>query len=129
MSAVASQMSARSVRPSPVAATKPATRVVSRPANRTTALRQRVNVPGAKRADRLVVRSAGAVDMASTPESSGSKVGNARIGLIGLAVMGQNFALNVAEKGFPISVYNRSSQKTDDAVARADKEGLGDKLT
>ncbi|KAM1398401.1 hypothetical protein ACFX2I_015858 [Malus domestica] len=28
------------------------------------------------------------------------------IGLAGLAVMGQNLALNIAEKGFPISVYN-----------------------
>lgn len=45
------------------------------------------------------------------------------IGLVGLAVMGQNLALNVAEKGFPISVYNRSGDKTDAAVARAQKEG------
>ncbi|KAM1233945.1 hypothetical protein ACFX13_003664 [Malus domestica] len=28
------------------------------------------------------------------------------IGLAGLTVMGQNLALNIAEKGFPISVYN-----------------------
>ena len=40
----------------------------------------------------------------------------------------QNLALNVAEKGFTISVYNRSSEKTDATVARAQKEGL-DKLT
>ena len=40
-------------------------------------------------------------------------------GLIGLAVMGQNFALNVAEHGFDISVYNRSGDKTDDCVRRA----------
>lgn len=40
----------------------------------------------------------------------------------------QNLALNIAEKGFPISVYNRSGDKTDAAVARAGKEGLGDKL-
>ncbi|QHO48889.1 6-phosphogluconate dehydrogenase, decarboxylating [Arachis hypogaea] len=33
-------------------------------------------------------------------------VGKTRIGLAGLAVMGQNLALNIAEKGFPISVYN-----------------------
>lgn len=49
-------------------------------------------------------------------------------GLIGLAVMGQNFALNVAEHGFDISVYNRSGDKTDDCVRRAQKEGLGDRL-
>lgn len=35
----------------------------------------------------------------------------------------QNLALNIAEKGFPISVYNRSSSKTDDTVERAKKEG------
>ena len=35
----------------------------------------------------------------------------------------QNLSLNVAEKGFPISVYNRSYDKTEAAVARAQKEG------
>ncbi len=45
------------------------------------------------------------------------------MGLIGLAVMGQNFALNVAEKGFNISVFNRSYEKTEAAVTRAGKEG------
>ena len=33
------------------------------------------------------------------------------IGLIGLAVMGQNLALNVADHGFKISVYNRTTSK------------------
>ncbi|XP_042477108.1 6-phosphogluconate dehydrogenase, decarboxylating 2 [Macadamia integrifolia] len=46
-----------------------------------------------------------------------------RIGLAGLAVMGQNLALNIAEKGFPISVYNRSTIKVDETVERAKKEG------
>jgi 6-phosphogluconate dehydrogenase len=46
-----------------------------------------------------------------------------QIGLIGLAVMGQNLALNIAEKGFPISVWNRSPEKADDTVARAKAEG------
>ncbi len=32
------------------------------------------------------------------------------IGLIGLAVMGQNLALNVADHGFRISVYNRTTE-------------------
>jgi len=35
----------------------------------------------------------------------------------------QNFALNVAEHGFKISVYNRSYEKTEAAVKRAQKEG------
>ncbi|MEO1591234.1 MAG: NADP-dependent phosphogluconate dehydrogenase [Cyanobacteria bacterium J06632_22] len=33
-------------------------------------------------------------------------------GVIGLAVMGENLALNVERNGFPISVYNRSPEKT-----------------
>lgn len=45
------------------------------------------------------------------------------IGVIGLAVMGQNLALNIAEKGFPVSVYNRSYEKTELAQQRATKEG------
>jgi 6-phosphogluconate dehydrogenase len=52
-----------------------------------------------------------------------------QIGLVGLAVMGQNLALNVAEKGFSISVFNRSYDKTEAAVNRAKKEGLDTKLT
>ena len=35
----------------------------------------------------------------------------ADIGLIGLAVMGQNLALNMAEKGFSVVVYNRTVSK------------------
>ncbi|KAL5995396.1 6-phosphogluconate dehydrogenase, decarboxylating 3, chloroplastic [Asimina triloba] len=46
-----------------------------------------------------------------------------RIGLAGLAVMGQNLALNVAERGFPISVYNRTASKVDETVRRAEQEG------
>jgi 6-phosphogluconate dehydrogenase len=34
-------------------------------------------------------------------------------GVIGLAVMGENLALNVERNGFPIAVYNRSRDKTD----------------
>ncbi len=34
-------------------------------------------------------------------------------GVIGLAVMGENIALNVERNGFPIAVYNRSREKTD----------------
>ncbi len=39
------------------------------------------------------------------------------IGLIGLAVMGQNLALNIADHGFAISVYNRTTDKMDKFVA------------
>ncbi len=39
------------------------------------------------------------------------------IGLIGLAVMGQNLALNIADHGFQISVYNRTTSKMEAFVA------------
>ncbi|MGB3515935.1 MAG: decarboxylating NADP(+)-dependent phosphogluconate dehydrogenase [Elainellaceae cyanobacterium] len=38
-------------------------------------------------------------------------------GLIGLAVMGENLALNVERNGFSIAVYNRSSDKTEAFMA------------
>eukprot|EP00761_Pharyngomonas_kirbyi_P011774 gb/GECH01011800.1/.p1 GENE.gb/GECH01011800.1/~~gb/GECH01011800.1/.p1 ORF type:complete len:473 (+),score=79.87 gb/GECH01011800.1/:1-1419(+) len=47
------------------------------------------------------------------------------IGVIGLAVMGQNVALNIAEKGFTVSVYNRTVSRVDDTVHRAEDEGQG----
>ncbi|TCP27787.1 6-phosphogluconate dehydrogenase (decarboxylating) [Scopulibacillus darangshiensis] len=36
-----------------------------------------------------------------------------QIGVIGLAVMGKNLALNIESRGYSVSVYNRSSEKTD----------------
>jgi 6-phosphogluconate dehydrogenase len=38
------------------------------------------------------------------------------IGLIGLAVMGENLVLNMESKGFSVSVYNRTTQKVDDFI-------------
>ena len=35
------------------------------------------------------------------------------IGLIGLAVMGQNLALNMSDHGFRVAVYNRTASRTD----------------
>jgi 6-phosphogluconate dehydrogenase len=40
------------------------------------------------------------------------------IGLIGLAVMGQNLVLNMASRGFRVSVYNRTPEVTQGFVAR-----------
>lgn len=48
----------------------------------------------------------------------------AKIGLYGLAVMGQNLALNIASRGFRISVFNRTSSKTVDTVRRAEEEKI-----
>ncbi|MDH5229134.1 MAG: decarboxylating NADP(+)-dependent phosphogluconate dehydrogenase [Gammaproteobacteria bacterium] len=43
----------------------------------------------------------------------------ADIGLIGLAVMGQNLVLNMLDHNIRVSVYNRSSQKVDDLLERS----------
>ncbi|CAH2777227.1 MAG: 6-phosphogluconate dehydrogenase, decarboxylating (EC [uncultured Caballeronia sp.] len=39
------------------------------------------------------------------------------IGVVGLAVMGRNLALNIESRGHAVSVYNRSPEKTDDLMA------------
>lgn len=41
------------------------------------------------------------------------------IGLIGLGTMGAALALNIAEKGFPVAVYNRTQTVTDEFIANA----------
>lgn len=41
---------------------------------------------------------------------------NADIGLIGLAVMGQNLVLNMADHGYTVAVYNRSTDKMKDFI-------------
>lgn len=47
-----------------------------------------------------------------------------QIGVIGLAVMGKNLALNIESRGFTVSVFNRSPEKTHDLL----KEAEGKKL-
>ena len=46
------------------------------------------------------------------------------IGLYGLAVMGQNLALNIADNGFPIAIYNRTHSITEEF----EKNRINDKL-
>jgi 6-phosphogluconate dehydrogenase len=41
------------------------------------------------------------------------------IGLIGLAVMGQNLILNMADHGFTVAAYNRTKSKVDDFLSGA----------
>ena len=50
---------------------------------------------------------------------------NADIGLIGLAVMGQNLALNMNDHGFTVAVYNRTVSKVDEFLG---KEAKGTKV-
>src|SRR6185295_6875560 len=40
----------------------------------------------------------------------------ADVGLIGLAVMGQNLALNMADHGFKVAVFNRTARVTKDFI-------------
>ena len=42
---------------------------------------------------------------------------NCDIGLIGLAVMGENLALNIESRGYRIAVYNRTTEKVDELLA------------
>ncbi|KVN41739.1 6-phosphogluconate dehydrogenase [Burkholderia pyrrocinia] len=44
-------------------------------------------------------------------------MGKQAIGVIGLAVMGRNLALNIESRGYAVSVYNRSGEKTDELIA------------
>jgi 6-phosphogluconate dehydrogenase len=47
----------------------------------------------------------------------------AEIGLIGLGVMGQNLALNIADHGFAIAVYNRTAARTEAFIASEAAKG------
>jgi 6-phosphogluconate dehydrogenase len=49
----------------------------------------------------------------------------ADIGVIGMAVMGQNLALNIESRGYTVAVYNRTAEKTREL---AEGEGKGRKL-
>ena len=46
-----------------------------------------------------------------------------QIGVIGMAVMGRNLALNIESRGFSVAIYNRSKDKTEQVVAEhSDKQ-------
>jgi 6-phosphogluconate dehydrogenase len=52
----------------------------------------------------------------------------AQFGVIGLAVMGENLALNIEEHGFPVAVWNREGTVTDKFIAKhAGKKFTGTK--
>ena len=47
----------------------------------------------------------------------------ADFGVVGLAVMGRNLALNIESRGYNVAVYNRSRERTDDLITKhADKK-------
>src|SRR5580693_5780554 len=58
------------------------------------------------------------------PGRSGRRAGeklmasaNCDIGLIGLAVMGQNLVLNMNDHGYKVAVFNRTTSKVDEFLA------------
>ncbi|MCD9025234.1 NADP-dependent phosphogluconate dehydrogenase [Cohnella silvisoli] len=47
-----------------------------------------------------------------------------QIGVVGLAVMGKNLALNIESKGFSVALFNRSPEKTDELLEEAKGKNL-----
>ena len=47
-----------------------------------------------------------------------------QIGVVGMAVMGRNLALNIESRGYTVSIFNRSRDKTEEVIA----ENPGKKL-
>ncbi|MDR1477948.1 MAG: decarboxylating NADP(+)-dependent phosphogluconate dehydrogenase [Planctomycetaceae bacterium] len=50
------------------------------------------------------------------------------IGLMGLAVMGQNLVLNMVDHGYRVAVFNRTTSKVDEFVSQQESVSYGDKL-
>jgi 6-phosphogluconate dehydrogenase len=46
------------------------------------------------------------------------------IGVIGMAVMGKNLALNFADQGYLVSIYNRTTQVSKDVMAENPKSNI-----
>src|ERR1700686_5391110 len=56
-------------------------------------------------------------DSSATSEASAMATTTADIGLIGLAVMGENLVLNMESRAFTVAVYNRTQPRVDAFVA------------
>ncbi|MDR2171092.1 MAG: decarboxylating NADP(+)-dependent phosphogluconate dehydrogenase [Planctomycetaceae bacterium] len=50
------------------------------------------------------------------------------IGLMGLAVMGQNLVLNMVDHGYRVAVFNRTTSKVDEFINLPECKSYGDKL-
>ena len=48
----------------------------------------------------------------------------ADIGLVGLAVMGQNLVLNFCDHGYQVAVYNRTPSRVDEFVSGAEQSAV-----
>ncbi|CUX96875.1 6-phosphogluconate dehydrogenase, decarboxylating [Candidatus Doolittlea endobia] len=47
-----------------------------------------------------------------------------QIGVVGMAVMGRKLALNIESRGYSVSIFNRSPQKTDEVIAKNSEKKL-----
>lgn len=52
------------------------------------------------------------------------KMSKQQIGVIGMAVMGRNLALNIESRGYTVSIYNRSKDKTEEVIAEHSNKKL-----
>ncbi|HEY0222805.1 NADP-dependent phosphogluconate dehydrogenase [Lactovum miscens] len=48
----------------------------------------------------------------------------ANFGVIGMAVMGKNLALNVESRGYTVAIYNRTTEKTEEVIAEHPDKNL-----
>ena len=64
--------------------------------------------------EKVPLRSTGDV---SRPGARDFGLAEADIGVIGLAVMGENLVLNMSGHGFTVAVYNRTTSRVDDFIA------------
>jgi 6-phosphogluconate dehydrogenase len=118
------------------------------PFNTTLILYNRPNVDAASESRRIFVDGAVVVVLrhrrtrrfflnaeSRIAETNASKRGNVMaeklydIGLMGLAVMGQNLALNMVDHGFDVAVFNRTTSKVDAFLASPEAKSKGDKFT
>nr|WP_268251733.1 NADP-dependent phosphogluconate dehydrogenase [Alicyclobacillus mali (ex Roth et al. 2021)] len=54
------------------------------------------------------------------PDRQGvERVAEAQVGVVGLAVMGKNLALNIESRGFTVAVYNRTASRTQELAEEA----------
>src|SRR5947209_7041630 len=51
-----------------------------------------------------------------------------QFGMVGLGVMGQNLALNIVDKGFPVAGFDAWPEPVDKWLAKCNAEGAGDKV-
>jgi len=81
----------------------------------------------AARANGALFRNVDRAVRVGAPRAStlGGERMNTDVGVIGLAVMGQNLALNVESRGYTVAVYNRTRARTEEFMSQ---KGVGKKI-